>query len=104
MSRAAGWSGAARLTLTGLAPAAMVLTTRNTGLVQVSIAVGLPADFAVRRRLGVVHVMPHRFERLDVGKHRGEILIRHPAVGVPRHDLIEFPCFHVSGPDHLDKQ
>ena len=71
--------------------------------VLVSAPVGLTADLAKRRRLCVVHVMPQRFERPNIGKHRDNILVRHPSVGVPRHDLVELPCPDKSRADHLSK-
>ena len=72
-------------------------------LVLVSTPVGLTADLAKRRRLGVIHVVVHRFERFDIGKHGGSILVRHTAVGVPRHDLAELSRPDVPGANRLRK-
>ncbi len=57
---------------------------------------GLAAELAKCRRLGVVHVVPHGLERLQVGKHSRQILIRHPAEDVPGHDLVELTRLHES--------
>src|ERR1035441_123115 len=71
--------------------------------VPISVAMHLPADFAVRWWLRVVHVMPDRFERLEVGKYGGDILASYLAVGVPQHDLAELPPVDVPGEDRLHK-
>jgi len=65
---------------------------------------GLAADVAKRRRLCVVHVVPHGLECLEVGKCGGQILVRHPAMNVPGHDLVEPARLHESGAHDLCKE
>jgi hypothetical protein len=98
MSVAAGWRSLANCFPVDDQPSTVA---NGSYLVLVSTSMGLVAEPAKRRRLRVVHMVAHRFQRLEICEHRHNIRVRHFSVGVPRHDLIELPCPDESRADCL---
>ncbi len=77
---------------------------RRDSLVVISQSVFVPAAFALRGGFGVVHQVMHWFESVQIREHRLQVIVRHVAIGPPRHDRVQLAGANITGAYSLDEQ
>src|SRR5215469_5976835 len=72
-------------------------------LILVAAAMHLAAESAIGGWFRVVDAMAHRLQSSGVGKNRCNVFVSHPAIDMPRHNLVQLPCTDKAGADRLSE-
>jgi len=73
-------------------------------LILASCSVTGATELAKGRRFGVVNAMLYGFERANVGKDGFLVFVGEVPEIEPGHDLVDLPCFDVSGAYHFQEE